>query len=431
MMLLVALASVGSAASAVANQPPGLSDVEATVDLRDKTVTVHYVVHDAESDDLQIDLRVSADGGVTFLVDPDSISGDAGFPVEPGQRTLVWHYGGQPLDGGEYIAKIVADDGFEIDLGELVAAVDTMRLRADITFMEGPRHYGAGPDLIAATKDYIEDTFRDFGLQASRQSFAYNSVTAENIIGRLPGETREAEVFIIDGHFDTVNTTAGADDNASGVAGMLEAMRILSQVRFERTIKFLGFDLEEVGLIGSLRYVREGQAPFDVTLGVLNFEMIGYTCDTPGCDDFAELGNYIHNISDVQSNWLRAEFDLAASTLVPDLIVESTEAVPSNPNFRRSDHARFWDAGIPALFLTDGANFRNPHYHRMSDTVETLDFEFMANVVRVAVATVAKQAGPLHAGVGLSQPFLLEKNVATEGRSFGSFKQSFPQQQDP
>jgi len=81
--------------------------------------------------------------------------------------------------------------------------------------------------------------------------------------------------------------------------------------------------------------------------------------------------------------------------------------------------------GVAALFLTDGANFRNPHYHQLSDRVGTLDFEFMANIVRVAVATVAKQAGIQHAGFAVSEPFTIDSSVGTQAQTFSDLKRSF------
>lgn len=86
----------------------------------------------------------------------------------------------------------------------------------------------------------------------------------------------------------------------------------------------------------------------------------------------------------------------------------------SNPNFRRSDHARFWDAGIPALFINDGANFRNPHYHQPTDRLDTIDLAFMTNIVKTTVATIARLAGLQHSGISLSPAFHITVSTPRE-----------------
>ncbi len=388
-------------------------------------VFVRYDLSTDESKPLFASLHISTDGGTTFLFPVGDVTGDLGW-VSPGKELeAVWSYAPTELPASAtYAAKIVARSETVVSVADIVSLVDTDRMRTDLESIEGVRHYEFGAELIDRTKDYIESAFRENGLQAQRQRFAANRWNAENLIGRWPGTEAESDVFIIDAHFDTVPTTPGADDNASGVIGMLEAMRVLSQFHFRKSIKFIGFDLEEIGLVGSREYVRAGIPEWENTLGVVNFEMIGYTCQEDGCDDFRPLGDYIHNIGDENSDALRNLFDEAAATYAPELVVLSTLATPDNPNFRRSDHARFWDAGIPALFLTDGANFRNPNYHLSSDISETLDFEFLTRIVRSTVGLIAEQAEPVDAGVGVSEPFGIDPTPARDS-SWGGLKRIF------
>lgn len=423
------------------NAPPQVSNVVAVADTVNRIVTITYDVADAENDDLQIDFRVSADSGSTYLFPADSVEGDIGFPVQPGnQKQIAWHYdpglvklSGQSLHS--FRAKVIADDLHSIEIADIVNQVDIDRMRFGLEAIDGVRHFSAGPDLWNATKTYIEEKFMANGLHARRQDFVHNNVPGTNVIGRLPGHTAEEFTYIIDGHFDTVSTTPGADDNGTGTIGMIEAMQILSKYNFAKTIVFIGFDLEEVGLRGSQSYVRDAIPAWQQTEGVFNFEMIGYTCDQPGCDDFSPQGNYIHNIADPQSTALRQAFDAARAAYVPALPVISTLATPDNPNFRRSDHARFWDAGIPAVFLTDGANFRNPHYHRQSDTIATLNFDFMSNVVKTTIATVAELAEIKNSGSGVSNYFDLnitsfDPDLSNQPRTF-ALKQNFPNPFNP
>lgn len=423
------------------NQPPQVSNVLAVADTLNGIVTISYDLNDSEQDSMEVSLRVSDNNGITYLFPVDSVSGDIGYPVLPGgDKQITWRYDPALTKLTDkalasFQAKVIADDRHEIDIQTLVDQVDSVRLHNDLQAIEGVRHYSAGAGMWETTKTFIENKFLGQNLQTYRHEFNYNAVTAANIIGRLPGNGDEAVTYIIDGHFDTVPTTPGADDNGSGVAGMLEAMRILSAYHFKNSIVFIGFDLEEVGLVGSLRYVTDAIPAYQQTAGVFNFEMIGFTCNEAGCDDFAPLGNYIHNISDINSNPLRQQFDLAAATYVPALNIISTQADPGNPNFRRSDHARFWDAGIQALFLTDGANFRNQHYHQISDEISTLNFEFMSNVVKTTVATIATLADIQHIGIGLSNIFVLNTTATSPPDPFRihnfSLEQNYPNPFNP
>ena len=402
------------------NERPLVSNVRATVDESSNQVIITYDVSDTEDEDLDIALTISADGGTTFLYPVDAVTGDVGFPVTPGaDRQVSWTYDSElvrlsnPQTG--FIAQIVADDRYQIPIEDLVSQVDSSRIKADLQQrFERIRHYDTGFDAIEDTKNYLEETFEAHGLQASRQPFTFSGWNAANIIGRHPGLTDEAAVYIVDAHFDTVSNTPGTDDNGSGTAGVLEAARVLSHYQFEKSIKFIGFDLEEVGLRGSERYVQDGIPAYERTEGVINLEMISYTCFTAGCDAFASIGNYITSVYNNNTQDLRRTFANAGATYVPDLRIISVFANPSNPNFRRSDHARFWDAGIPALFVNDNANFRNNNYHQPTDQYDTIDLEFTTNVVKTTVATLAEMAGLQHSGVGRSPAFEIKISTSQE-----------------
>lgn len=187
---------------------------------------------------------------------------------------------------------------------------------------------------------------------------------------------------------------------------------------WQRWKRISPFDLEEAGLIGSFDYTDNGILPTETILGVLNMEMIGYYSDEVNSQTFptgfgifypevqAEMvadqfrGNFITNIGDENSISLLEAFNESAAEYVPELKVISLVAPATwqsiMPDFGRSDHAPFWLKEIPALMLTDGSNFRNPYYHTANDLVSTLNFEFMTNVVKAIVATVAEEAGINH-----------------------------------
>jgi hypothetical protein len=386
-------------------------------------VTFSFDVSDAENDSVIIKIAYSTDGGVHFYHSPtNGLEGDVLVPIAPGAgKYITWSC--NPADslpnGYENMQfKIIATDRQPIDIQTIVDAVDTEQIIANMGFVEGTRHYTTNPTHIAAIKDTLDDRFTAAGLQVTRQPLTGLSITnAENIIGTLPGHGSEQEVCIVDAHFDSVSNAPGADDNGSGVIGVLEAMRVLAPYNFERSLRFIGFDLEELGLLGSIFYVSGGIAPQETIKGVLNYEMIGYYSDAPNSqtvpagfnllypDQYAQLqadqfrGNFLVNVANTASNPLKTLFDSCALAYVPDLKVMSL-ALPGTgtiaPDFRRSDHAPFWDTNRPALMLTDGANFRNPNYHTTNDVSSVLDFEFMTNNIKATVATIATLAKPIH-----------------------------------
>lgn len=406
------------------NTAPSIHNLSVSSDEGSKQITVTFDLADSESDDAEIIVTLSDDWGATFLAEVLNVQGDAGYPVSPGSNkrvTFKYNSSLQPAPG--WMVKVVADDRQPVDIQQMADRVDSLQLRENLSFIEGIRHYQADPVHLEEVKDFIESRFRQNGLLTYRQNFIHNNYDAANIIGYLPGLKNERVTYIIGAHFDSVNNSPGADDNGSGTAGVLEAARILSQYSFEHTIKFIGFDFEETssplgGLTGSLRYVSEGIKSHEQIEGVFNLEMIGYYSQQPNSQQvpagFSVLfpvqyqmvaadsfrGNFVVNTAIPISDSLKEEFDSAAARHVPALKVVSV-TIPDNityaPDFWRSDHASFWLSGYKALMLTDGANFRNHNYHTPHDTLGTLNFTFMSNIVKATVASVAAVAKPVHA----------------------------------
>jgi hypothetical protein len=183
------------------------------------------------------------------------------------------------------------------------------------------------------------------------------------------------------------------------------------------------FDLEELGLRGSIDYVSNDLNSQEVILGAIINEMIAYSDSSAISQQFPTgfnvlfpaaynqvaadsfRGNFITNVGNNFSAGLMASYHSSAQQYVPILKVVDVEA-PGNSqmvqDLRRSDHAPFWDAGYEALMITDGANFRNPNYHEASDSLSTLDLNFMKAVVQANVATLATLAKPIIAGTAES-----------------------------
>jgi hypothetical protein len=382
-------------------------------------VTLQYSLSDPNNDPCEVWLRYSTDGGRSFRPVAGS-TGDVGFPVHPGNRSIQFSTNQLQQVGALPVQlRVVASDRQAVDVAQLVAQVDSNRLRQKVQQYAIPRHYISQMSNLTAVRDSLHAELQSFGLPVLRHEFMFNNTLCANVLARQSGHRNDSSIWIVDAHFDGVATSPGADDNASGVAGMLEIARILSQYEFEESLHYIGFDVEELGLVGSNRYVFNAIDPGDSIRGVFNFEMIGFYSTAANSQQlptgFNQLlpalyatiqadsfrGNFLANVGNVNSLPLTALFDSAAARYVPSLKVYSLN-LPGNgtiaPDFRRSDHAMFWDRGYQALMLTDGANFRNNRYHTPADTPATLHYSFMADVVKATLAAAATAAKPMSAG---------------------------------
>lgn len=227
-------------------------------------------------------------------------------------------------------------------------------------------------------RDNILNAFASFGLTASLDPFQYSGNTYHNVIGVLQGRTRPDEVYIVGAHYDSADTP-GADDNASGVAGVLEIARVASRHPWECTIIFAAWDREEQGMRGSRAWVSENLT-LNI-LGVANLDMIAYN---PGgtYDDWARI--YSTNASDpLRTAWADALATYGGIT------------VTLPPNLPASDHVSFEEVGYMAATLIEYHWNTNPNYHRWSDSVDTpgyIDYTYATNLTRGTAAWLARQA---------------------------------------
>ena len=291
------------------------------------------------------------------------------------------------------------------------------RLRADVERLAVPRHPVASPAALRAAGDHVAGELGAARLRVERQLFNFGGREYHNVLGTLDGTDPDRPWIVVGAHFDTVARSPGADDNASGVAALLEAARLLAPARPAATVQFVGFNLEEIQnpfrsfrlgsevhalgsfRIGSRAYARWLRARGQAVAGALVLEMLGFTGLRQRVPATVRLlakvptvGDFLAAIGDAGSRDLLAAFARAAGGLVPLVPVTVPLRGWVAPDVRRSDHARFWDEGYPALLLTDTAELRNPHYHRTSDTPETLDYEFLARGTEAVVRCVRELA---------------------------------------
>ncbi len=282
------------------------------------------------------------------------------------------------------------------------------QLRRHVGAIEGVRHPTAAPGHHRATRDYVAAQFEALGLVAELVPFRFRGRTHHNVRAALPGRDPRRPPLLVAAHYDSTPDTPGADDNASGVAALLECARLVAPRALAADIEFVGLDLEELHTttyrVGSRRLARERRARGEPLAGALVLEMVGYRDRTVGAQivppflgiDVPRTGDFLAAVGDAQSRALLDGFVAAARAAVPELPIVPYRARLRGwllPLTRLSDNASFWDAGYPALMLTDTAFLRNPHYHRSSDTSATLDFDFMAQVTAAVAGAVVRLAG--------------------------------------
>ena len=254
------------------------------------------------------------------------------------------------------------------------------------------------PENILKTQNYIESVYRDIGLSVQTEPYRYRNLTVANVVAEISFGINPDKRYLLGAHYDSVQGTVGADDNASAVAVQLETARQLSQLEVKNlSVKFVSFALEEPPVygtryMGSRVYAKQAKKEKVRLDGMICLEMVGYTCNTPGCQDYPfplmyfgypKKGNFIGVVGNLGSRAFTRSITEAFQNNVDLPVVKLT--VPFNgwmlPSVRLSDHASFWDQGYRAVMLTDSAFFRNPNYHLSSDTLETLDTAFMAELV--------------------------------------------------
>jgi len=275
------------------------------------------------------------------------------------------------------------------------------QIRRDLTALVGPRDPYASLQALDAAATYVAEQFQAAGLAVSEDAFPAEGRLFRNIVGTSLGILAPQEEVLVVAHYDTRPGTPGADDNASAVAAMIEAARTLVPTRLQRTLQFVGFTLEEYGYLGSRHFARRAKRERRKIVGVLDMEMVGFTSRRqrlpPGIR--ARItGDFIGVVGNRRSRTLVEAFVSSARRAVPSLPVESLVVGWNGyllPIVRLSDHVSFWDAGFPAVMITDTAFLRNPHYHSASDSLDTLDLPFLTQVTAAIAATAADLARPV------------------------------------
>lgn len=278
--------------------------------------------------------------------------------------------------------------------------VDAERLWRHLEALVGERYEDGDRDR---TQKYIFQQLQSMGFSPRLQPFN----AGVNIFAQRQGTDPSSGAILVAAHYDSVLRSPGADDNATGVATVLEVARLLGSRPTPRTLQVALFDREELGLLGSLAFAGKPSHLQDLQ-GVIVLDMVGYACHTAGCQRYPEglvsnqlleaagitspdRGEFLAVVGDAEHLPLLATFADSRMAGLPPVV---TLPVPLKgvltPDVLRSDHAPFWYKGVGAVLVTDTANLRSPHYHQPSDTLATIDRSFFAGAAQIVINATAK-----------------------------------------
>ncbi|WP_179952064.1 M28 family peptidase [Marinicella rhabdoformis] len=242
---------------------------------------------------------------------------------------------------------------------------------------------------LHATAEYIQKELLQFSDRVKFQNYPVKEQIYSNVVAKFGPDTEE--LIVVGAHYDVMGEHAGADDNASGVAGLLELARLLSAIELNQSVELVAYTLEEPPYFASNKmgsFIHaESVKGRDVQL-MISLEMIGYFSDEPGSQYFPikpmewiypTTGNFISIVDQVFSNAAKRLKD--SINKHTDLPAYSTNAPTAIQGIDFSDHRNYWHFGFPAVMVTDTSFYRNLNYHTTEDTFEKLDYQAMAKVV--------------------------------------------------
>jgi len=268
------------------------------------------------------------------------------------------------------------------------------RLRRTVMFLSedlGIRNFINYQNLQEAA-DFIQKSFEEIGYSVDLIPYEIYGVTFTNIIAEKPGNKPANGILLIGAHYDSCYNP-GADDNASGVAGLIELARLLKDVPFTHTLRFAAFVNEEppfflTDQMGSTVYAKHVKSKGEPLLAAVILEMLGFYSEKNFSQKYLPLlgpfypnrANFIAIVGNIPSRKIVKSLykGFKASSTFP---VERIVAPSYIPGVYFSDHWSFWKAGYQAVMITDTAYMRSPHYHRQTDLPDTIDYPRLAKVI--------------------------------------------------
>jgi Zn-dependent M28 family amino/carboxypeptidase len=277
-------------------------------------------------------------------------------------------------------------------------SVNKSNLVKDVKFLTSLQPARNFYNLTSLNKaaEYIKKEFEKSGLQVNEQKFNVDGKEYKNLVCSV-GPDSSPERIVIGAHYDVAGDQPGADDNASGVAGLLEIARLLhsEKPQLKQKIELVAFTLEEPPMfggpqMGSAIHARALSGAGVKLRAMISLEMIGYFSEEKNSQDYPvaalqllypSVGNFIGVVGKMGQEKITGEIKDYMSR-GSEIDVQSLNAPPFMPGTDLSDHRNYWDYGYNAVMITDTSFYRNHNYHEKTDTIETLNFVKMAEVVK-------------------------------------------------
>jgi|GEM_PF-4875515 len=406
-----------------ANSPALITDVRVTVDKTAQTLRVSYVLADKDNASATVQFLVSGDGGTTYAVATGNATGDVGKSVRTGRHSFTWSFAASGLRPGAIRFQLVADDGEAADPAELIRQVDTARLRKRLSSIAIPRdsETDTGRANLEQVRKTIAGTFEKGQYALETQNFVFGDIHGRNIIGRKKGTQQDNLIYVLCASYDGMPNCPAANNNGSGVAGMMEIADILSRYSFRHTIVVLATDYTGEEFIGSNWFVFHGGIrDSDVMDGAIDLDRIGTSSDAPNTHIIGESKPVLfpENCKAIEADSLRANFLKVISNNRSMPLVDVMQRVarkyePRLTNYveefpgygefsigtedylQFSDHIAFWYNRYKAIWITD-AREGIRRDNTPDDTIDKLNFRFMGQAVRIALGTLIDLAGLQH-----------------------------------
>jgi Zn-dependent M28 family amino/carboxypeptidase len=285
----------------------------------------------------------------------------------------------------------MADSAAPSDRESATISARQKRLLAHLEVLARPRHARWDALGLLAVRTYIRERLGALG-PVEEHHFHSGIDDGTNLILRLPGRQNGLDPLLVAAHYDGPLNSPGADDNATGVAALLELAELWSHQPPRRPVWLVAFDQEEWGMLGSAALAADLRAAGQGLGLMVSLEMLGYTAPQQRYPIaamralYGERGDFIAVVGNIATAPLLPGLARRMGRHVPTRVLPVPLKGKSLPDVRLSDHSPFWDAGYNALLITDTSFLRNPHYHGPSDTIDTLNLPFLAAVTEAVAA---------------------------------------------
>ena len=261
------------------------------------------------------------------------------------------------------------------DLIQMIEQVNTTTLKTYIQTIQDFGPHPTGSDAIDYVGEYLYNELSTMNVNVTYDSWEYEEKSGNSIIATHPGKQPDG-IVIVCAHYDTLAISPGADDDGSGVAGVLMMAKIMSEHTFNATVKFILFSGEEQGLLGSLSYAQKAREQDENIIGVLALDKIGYANN-------AEDGRIIRHHADIGSDWM-IEISKDISQRYEEYIDLEVISFPFDPS---SDHKAFVDYGYDGSNLVEQT--LNPYYHTSEDLLEHMNLTYLTNICKLTVGVIS------------------------------------------